>query len=371
MKRLAYLFRIACFVVLALMLSQCAKAPATPLEEATVAPSPTFPVAVEPSPTQPPPPMEEPTEVPSPTQPPLTSTPTNTPEPMAGWSSFATDRVGLSFSHPGEWFGPAELPQDEGYYVKNPDLDIGVILRVWETGEPDQRLAAWGTNEILVEGILQFTPLGLSDGAPVVISRLDVATKIAQGESLTAQVAFVKRPQGVLEVIRYATNDQWEAMQVTFADLLSSIEIWIKYPNRQYGLQTMYLHDWSKPEPPWEGNGLWFHSTDKQTGVVVWIRDFGDPIKLLTGWKPDGLIGLSLSQCTPASPSEQINALSGQWDARNGECKDSSGTSVRYQVAFVQNRDRVLEIVAYAPAAQWETVQQFFETTLSMLIDIR
>jgi hypothetical protein len=41
------------------------------------------------------------------------------------------------------------------------------------------------------------------------------------------------------------------------------------------------------------------------------------------------------------------------------------------EISFLPNRDRVLEMLVYAPTGQWEYATKIFDTMLSLLIDIR
>lgn len=359
MKRLHFGMSIAIFIALALVLNNCTPVPIT-TPEPTQAPS-QEPVATEP-PTEPP--TKPPTEQPA--------LPTQSPAVTRGWSSHASTKTALSFRHPGEWYGPAPLPFGEGVYIKDPDKQIGVIIQIELAGDPAALVAAWGATPIKIIGLLDFTPETATDGAPVTVSRIESATKIAKGGGLTAQAAYFKRPKDVMSVIWYATNDQWEAMQETFMTLLNSIEIWQSYSNGQYGLLTIYLHDWAKPEAPWvNGGGIWLHSKNGDSGMVIWMREIADPLALLAAWTPEPVFGPNRPTCSPPAPGDRMSAMHQEWESKTGTCTNDAGSELTYEVAFLPNRDRVLEIVVYTPTGQWEYATGIFKTMLSLLTDIR
>jgi hypothetical protein len=338
-------FHVLFVLALAFVLCQCAPPPtATPTSPPTQAASPT---------TQ---------QVASPTQAPVV---------VQGWSSTASDSTELSFRYPGEWIGAARLPFGDGVYVKNPDQQIGVIFQIKLAGDPEQLLTDWGTSPIDIVSLLSFTPESATDGEPVTISRLDVPTKVAQGGGLTAQAAYVQRPEDVLGLIWFAPSDQWDAMQADFEKILASVEIWQKYPISQYGLQTMYLHDWPQPGAAWDGDGIEFKSADEQTGLALWTREIADPIQLLAAWQPEALAGLGLTGFTAPTPGDQFSGLNGQWDSVTGECTNASGGQTTYATSYLPNRDRVLEVTLYAPSDEWDSAWKVFSTMLSMLVDIR
>jgi len=247
-----------------------------------------------------------------------------------------------------------------------------VIIQIELSGDPAALVAAWGTEPIKIIGLLDFTPESAADGEPGTVSRLESATKIAKGSGLTAKAAYFKRPKDVMSVIWFATDDQWEAMQETFMGILDSIEVWQSYSNMQYGLLTMYLHDWAKPESPWvNGDGIWFHSDDGDTGMVVWAREIADPLALLAAWTPEPVFGPNRPTCSTPAPGDRMRAMQQEWDSKIGTCTNDAGSELTYEVAFLPNRDRVLEILVYAPTGQWEYATGIFTTMLDLLTDLR
>jgi len=290
---------------------------------------------------------------------------------MQNWSSTASTLTELSFQYPGEWLGAAQLPFGDGVYIKDPDQQIGVIFQIKLAGDPGQLLADWGASPIDIVSLLSFTPESATDGEPVTISRLDVPTKVAQGGGLTAQAAYVQRPEDVMGIIWFAPSDQWDALQADFAKILASIEIWQNYAIGQYGLQTMYLHDWSQPGAAWDGDGIEFKSADGQAGLALWTREIADPAQLLAAWQPEALAGLGLTGCTAPAAGNQFGGLNGQWDAVTGECTNASAGQTTYATSYLPNRDRVLEVTLYAPSDEWDWAWRLFSTMLSMLVDIR
>lgn len=358
----------AVVVLAALVVATLACGKATPMSKPTSPPTlvETEETTISPEPAQ------EPTERPTPV-PPTPIPPTEEPEITVGWTRHASTGTELSFEHPGEWFGPAELADRDGVYIKDPDAKIGMVMR-WElSGDPAGLLAAWGTEDIAVLGVVDISTEEVADGDPVTVSRIDAPTKIGRGGDMTAQATFVRRPEDVLELVWFAPTDRWDDLQETFSAILASIEIWHKYVNREHGLQTMHLHDWAEPAAPWEGKGLWFHSTDEQTGMVIWIRPLGDPLELLADWSPDALSGLEFSDCTMAMAEEQdrLSTLGGQWESKTGQCTGPSGVEMTYVATYALNRDRSLEIAVYAPTDQWEYADEILSTMLSLLGDIR
>ncbi len=355
MKEKHLLTSIVLFIIAALIFSSCTLA-STATEEPTQAP-----IVTEP-PTEPPPPPTEPPPPPATTAPVITR----------GWSSSASTKTELSFRHPGEWYGPAPLPFGEGVYIKDPDRQIGIIIQIELSGDPAALVPAWGAMPIKIIGLLDFTPETARAGDPVTVSRLESGTRIAKGSGLTAQAAYFRRPKDVMSVIWFATDDQWEAMQETFMGILDSIEVWQSYSNMQYGLLTMYLHDWDKPEAPWaNGSGIWFHSMDGNSGMVIWIREVADPLALLAAWTPQPVFSPNRPTCTTPATGDRMRAMHQEWDSKTGTCTNDAGSELTYEVSFLPNRDRVLEIVVYSPTGQWEYATKTFSTMLSLLTDVR
>jgi len=302
---------------------------------------------------------------PEPTAPP----PTPEPEVTIGWSTHSSTASLLSFGHPGEWFGPAQLPFGEGVYVEDPNVDIGVLFQFQLTGDPAQLLAAWGSSPIDVVGVVFMEPEGAENADPVTISRIETPTRLMRGSGLVAQTAFIQRAQDVMQVMWYAPADDWDSLQDTFSDILETVEIWRKYNDQ--GLQTMYLHDWPAPTVPWEGSGLWFHNEDGSTGMALRFDQVADPVQLLAAWTPDVLAGLGFTGCQVPAPGNRVRGLGGDWESRTGTCLDAAGTGMTYEVAYLADRDRTVETIVYAPTAQWDETQAVFDTMLGLLVDIR
>lgn len=366
-------------VAFVLMLTACEPTPA-PVPTVTLAaqkPSATPSVLATTRPTDPPP-TATPSVTPLPTNtraPTNTPAPTETPLPRRGWSSTASSGTEWSFRYPGGWFGPAQLPFDKGQYVKDPDLPLGMTLRQLATGDPGQLLGAWGQGSISIKTILEFSPESIVAGEPVTISRILCDTRVAEGETdeglrVVARAAFINRPKDTLEIVWFAPKERWAELDETFAQVLETLELWIKVPNQSIGLQTMHLHDWPGSRAPWEGEGMWFPSPDETMGVAVRLQGVEDPLKLLGAWDPKVLTGLGFADCS-AEPTQRIRALNGDHEAKMGHCRNGEGDGVTYIVSYAPNRDRVLEIIAYGPTAEWEYAKSILEVTMSMLVDIR
>ena len=301
--------------------------------------------------------------------------PTREPETTVGWSSHASTKSEMSYMHPGTWFGPAELADRNGAYLKDPDADIGMIMRWKLSGDPADLLAAWGTEDITVPGAVEvpMQDFVIEDGDPVTVSRITAATRIGTDGAMTAQTVFIQRYADVLQIEWFAPADRWEEVRETFLKVLASIELWHKHVDKDLGLQMIYLHDWADPEAPWEGDGLWFHSADDQSGVVIWVRPVGEPQDMLAEWSPDALSGLGFSDCTMAlaEKEDRISTFGAQWESQTGQCTSSSGAGMTYTAAYALNRDRLLEIVAYGPTDNWEYAYMIASRTMSFLMDIR
>lgn len=353
-----------------LILAACGPSqPGSPTVSPTTPPvSPTA-TAMPPTPTPTPPPPP-----PTPTATAVSPSPTPSPTPFttSGWSTTASTRTELSFAFPGHWDGSSPLTFGEGEFVKDPKQAIGVTFQIKLSGRPAALLNAWGAKTVGIVGIVTFAPESVTDGPAVTIARLEVPTKIAQGNGMTAQVAYVQRANDTLEVLWFAPTEQWEALQPVFQGVLESLELWRKYVNNAAGLQTMYVHDWLAPRPTWQNTGLWFRSADERTGLAVFIKnEIADPVQLLEAWGTERLAPIGLVDCT-LGKGDRMDTLSGQWESKMGQCTDARGEQVTYEVAFVPNKDRVLEFITYAPSATWaEANQVAFRHLLGLMIDIR
>jgi len=302
--------------------------------------------------------------------------PTIPPSPTAdiftGWSSTVSTETHLYIRFPGNWEGLSQLPFNEGYYAKDPDRPIGIIFMIGLSGDPAALLDAWTTTPTDLTGFLTFTPISATDGEQITVSRLQTATKIAQGEELTARTAFFQRPQDVAQLMWFAPSEEWDSLQDTYEGILESIEFWQDYHDQTYGLNTIYLHDWARPVQLPEGDGFWMLSPDEKTGMALRIVDVADPKELLNSWNPSALSIFQFTNCTAPSPADQFGSANlGSWDAVSGECQGGAGSQVTYFITYVPDRDRVLEIILYSPSAQWEWALERFQTTFSMLGDTR
>ena len=315
---------------------------------------------------------------PSSTEPSLPSTlaPTEPPGPTpslaSNWSTTASTRTELSFAFPGDWDGASPLTFGEGEFVKDPDRPLGVTFQIGLTGNPDALLNTWGTADIGILGIVSFAAETVNDGPPVTIARIDAPTKIAQGGGVTAQVAYLRRAEDVLEVMWFAPTEQWEALQPVFQALLEGVEVWRMHADDAIGLQTMYVHDWLEPQATEQEAGLWFRSADELTGMQLIVKDeIADPVQLLGSWSVERLAPLGLTECAFGS-GERMDTMSGQWESRLGECTHANGDKITFEVTFVPNKDRLLEIIVYAPSAAWEQANEIaFKHLLGTMTDTR
>jgi hypothetical protein len=316
-----------------------------------------------------------PTETPLPPTPIPTDTPlppSPTPQVVINWSTTASTRTELSFAFPGEWDGSSPLTFGEGEFVKHPDQPLGMTFQIELAGSPETLLEAWGAKDIGIVGIVTFTPDSVASGPDVTIARVQAPTKIARGNGITAQAAYIQRTQDTLEVTWFAPTAQWDDYQATFQDMLASIEIWRTYTNRDIGLQTMYVHDWLEPGPAWDNSGVWFRSADERTGMALFIKDeIADPAQVLGAWSTDRLAPLGFTDCTSGA-GDRMDTMSGQWESKMGECLDSGGEKIAYEVSFVPDKDRLIEMITYAPAKTWEKANEIaFTYLLRMMVDIR
>ncbi|NLE46179.1 MAG: hypothetical protein GX620_15780 [Chloroflexi bacterium] len=353
--------------VVVLVLSACTptSAPA-PMEAAETT------ATLEPEPTATVSPTEAPTETPSPmpTDTPPPPPPTATPDVTLGWSSHASSKTELSFRHPGEWFGPAELGNNEGAYVKDPEADYGLVVRFWPGDDPDRLLAEWASDGIHIDFVLDAAAESSEEGDAVVISRLEAPTRVVHGGDITAQAAFVRRPRDVMEVMWFAPTDAWEEMQDVFAEMLDSIDIWEKHVEQGLGLQTMFLHDWA--DPVVSAGGMRYRTVNGGTGLAIWTEDPRNVQELLADWTPDDLGDtLGLSECTAGAPGPRLGALGGEWDTRMGACVSEASIDTSYVVTYLADRDRALQVVGYGPTDEWDGVLEIVGIMLAMLIDIR
>lgn len=372
MRHSIRIIKSICLFLLLMLLVQCSPQTAAQPEPAQVnspeQPEPSQPEMEEVPATETSEPTEAvPTVAPEPTAVPPTEVPT--PVITVEWTKHASSGAELSFSHPGEWIGPAQLPFGEGVYVKHPEQEVGMILQLELSGDPLQLLADWGTGPVEITGLVSFTPESVVDGEVVTISRLEASTRIAEGQGLRAQTAFLRRPQDVMQFIWYAPVEQWDEMQEVFTRLLVSLEIWQKHIDQ--GLHTMYLHDWSVPVKPVDADGLWFQSQDGVRGMVLKIGEVADPAALLGAWSPESLASLGLNECSLPEPAGRVKGVGGEWESMQGECQNANGEATLYQVAILPDKDRVLEMVQYAPTSQWEYAVEIFSIMQDMLIDIR
>jgi len=309
---------------------------------------------------------------PSPTTADTPLPPSPTPFTTMGWTTTASTYTELSFGFPGQWDGPSPLTFGEGSFAKDPDQPLGITFQIELAGDPAALLEVWGTEDVGIVGIATFTPETVVDGPEVTIARLDLPTKIAQGDGITAQVAYIQRPDDVMEVTWFAPTEQWEALQRVFQGILENIELWRKYSDYTVGLQSMYVHDWLDPQAPGEETGLWFRSADESTGLLVFIVDeIADPVQKLEAWSVDRLAMLDFEACT-IGEGDRMDTMSGQWESKMGECTTADGNAVTYEVTFAPDRDRLIEIIAYAPTAAWDDANDVaFEHLLGLMNDIR
>lgn len=344
---------VSVLVLFGLLFSACGQVETTP----TVILETTAPIE-----TQPPP-------IPTPTDPP-------TPEPTeivsSDWSTTASTKTELSFAFPGNWDGSSPLTFGEGEFVKDPDLPLGVTFQIGLQGSPDSLLGTWGSSKVGIVGISTFTPENVTDGPEIKIARMTLPTKIADGEGVTAQVAYIQRADDIMEVMWFAPSDLWTELQETFSDLRDRIELWQKHADNSLGLQSMYVHDWQKPAPTWQENGIWYKSEDEQIGLaIIAINEIADPVEYLNAWKTDRLSGLNLSDCT-IGEGDRMDSMGGQWESKTGVCKDINGSDITYEVAFIPNKDRLLEMITYSSTETWEAnTQVAFRHLLGMMADIR
>jgi len=323
-------------------------------------------------PTTPPPSPSNTAIPPNPTATEAFLPPSPTPFTTSGWSTTASTRTELSFAFPGQWDGSSPLTFGEGEFVKDPNQPLGVTFQIALTGNPDSLLNTWGTSDIGIIGIVTFTPESVTDGPNVVIARIETPTKIAQGNGITAQVTYIQRATDVMEVMWFAPTEQWESLQPVFQGVLEKTEIWRKYANNTIGLQTMYVHDWLVPQPTWQDTGLWFRSADERTGLSVFVKnEIADPVQLLEDWGLERLAPLGFIDCT-VGKGDRMDTMSGQWESKMGECTNANGEEVTYEIAFVPNKNRLLEIITYAPSDTWDDAEETtFRHLLGMMTDIR
>lgn len=335
-----------------------------------------------PAPTEtpePPPPTEQPTTPPEPTHPPTFESPIH-PEPgeetvTYGWTKYASTGLQIRFEHPGQdqMIGRGQLPSvKQGFFLTDPEWkDYGFVLALREGGDPAQLLAAWGSTGTApaMEGVLTATVAAIVDGDPVTVSRIEASTKISEGDQMVIRATFVPHQKGALELNWFAKPDLWDGMQETFARILDSIELWYKY--EEHGLQTMYLHDWPAPSTPPEGAGTWFKSPDGAMGLIILLREFGNPVQMLSDWSPDSLAVLGFADMTPTEEGEPVDVLGGAWESKSGQATSPSGGGVMYVVAMAPNRDRVLEVIIYASEDDWEYARGIADVMLGLMGDLR
>ena len=307
---------------------------------------------------------------------PATAAPTFTAQPTVfstqNWSTTASTRTELSFAFPGNWVGSSPLTFCEGEFVKDPDQALGVTFQIDLHGSPDTLLDAWGKKQVGVIGITTFLPETVEDGPEVTIARVKCPTKIASGEGVTGQVAYIQRAEDVLEVLWFSPTGQWQSMQEIFNGVLENIELWKEYTNNSLGLHTMYVHDWKAPLYNAKQGSLTFSSTDDRTGlIIIPHNEIADPVTLLNAWETGSLHDLGLDECTLAE-GDRMNTMSGQWESKSGQCKNVMGDEITYEISFVPNKDRLLEMILFSPSDTWEDNSAVtFKHLLGMMVDIR
>jgi hypothetical protein len=117
---------------------------------------------------------------------------------------------------------------------------------------------------------------------------------------------------------------------------------------------------------------VWFRSADERTGVAIFIKDeIADPVQLLQSWSTERLAPLGFIDCT-SGKGDRMDSMSGQWESNMGECTNANGEKATYEIAFVPNKNRLLEIITYAPSDNWENANAIaFKQLLGLLTDIR
>lgn len=282
----------------------------------------------------------------------------------SGWMTTASTRTELSYGFPGDWIGPAQLPFGDGYYIKHPDKDVGMIIVLNLQGDITDLALAWSQAPYEIVGLvtIEGNPLPLTDS--ISISRLQGQPVGVEGD-LRAQAIFVQRPDDIMQLILYTPAEEWAGWQETFERILGSMEVWNKVALSE--MQTMILHDWKGPMVNWEQDGFWAMSEDLSAGMVVFTGPIADPVQALAGWTPDRLATLEFAGCV-VEDGDGMSGLGGEWESRIGTC---SGGQSTFEVAMMANRDRVLEVITYASTDTWEYHTAIFATMLEMLIDLR
>ena len=314
---------------------------------------------------------DEPTQVIVPTE-----SVTLAPEPTVfttdNWSSTAATKTELSFTFPGQWDGSSPLTFGEGEFVKDPDQATGVTFQTELQGDPAALLEAWGDDQVGIVGISTFLPDNVDPGPEVEIARIPCQTRIASNKEMKAQVTYIQREKDVLEVMWFSPLDQWESLQPTFEQLLKSVEIWKEYTNMDLGLHSMYVHDWMKPAEAWEPGSVKFLNANETSGVVLLVdNEIADPVEKLNAWSSDRLGELGLSACT-IEQGDRMDTFNGQWESKMGECKNEADQTILYEVSFVPDRDRLLEIITFSPESDWQDNNAIaFKTLLAMMVDFR
>jgi len=337
----------------------------TPEPSATADRRPTPTVAE--SPAETPLPGDSPVEVP-------TVEPRQAMENEGDWSTFATTRILLSGGHPGDMIGQGQLPATDGYFVTDASMsEYGMVFALWPAADVAQKAAGWAENGTVaaVQGVMPATVDVVAEGDPVTISRLEGPTRVGRSDAMTYRAAFVPHPQGVLEVTWFAQTDRWESLQSTFDRMVSSVEIWRKLADARHGVQLVYPHDWPEPTVTLYGDGIWFRSSDAAMGLALWFRESGNPVEALASWSPERLTDLGLSNPGEPTAGERLSVLGGEWDSKTGSCEVVGGAGGAYTVTIVPNRDRLLEIVTYAPKGRSTWAETIFDTMRQLLADIR
>jgi hypothetical protein len=280
------------------------------------------------------------------------------------WTTTASTLTELSYGFPGEWIGPAELPSGDGFYIKHPDKDVGMIIVLGLQGDPTELALEWSNNPYEVVGLVTIVGNPLPLTAPILISRLQGMPVSVEGD-LMAQSFFIQRADDLMQLIFYTPADEWEGWQDTFDQILASMEVWktIIFSD----MQTMMLHDWKGPMMNWEQEGFWVMSEDLNAGMIIFTGPIADPVEVLAAWSPDRLATMEYTECS-VEDGDGMQGMGGDWESKIGYC---NGGEVTFEVAYMANRDRVLEVITYANTDTWEYHTGIFETMLAMFSDLR
>jgi hypothetical protein len=292
--------------------------------------------------------------------------------PTAGWSSsmsISSGGPGYSVRYPPDWIRPDRLQDGEGFQLTSADQQIAVVVRIRRGGDPAALLAGWQAPDL--------TNPTIEDGDPITITGITAPSRIARGQDasgadVTAGAAYGQSGAYVLEVVWSApSGETWDGAQETFAGVLASIRVWTTQPDAaQYGLNGMmvsYPTDWNLAAAP-EGEGLWASTADGAMGLVVWVREGGDPAALLAAWDGATLAGSGDFAQVTVEDSSPVYVLEGQQASKSWQAQDGLGTAVQGSVAFARYEGAVLEIVWYAPSDQWDSVSENVFSNLHMML---